>query len=208
MKILRQDRRHAQVSYDVVMSMQGNYAKGVAKREEILTSALEVFSSRGYRDTSLREIADQVGLTPAGVLHYFGSKDELFVQVLRKRAEVDWLHHGGEDAVEALARLAQHNSTVPGLVELFMSMAISSTNPEHVAHGFFADHYSIVNQALSTAMRAEQKQGALSQSLNPEQIAEMFISLADGLQLQWLHNPQIDMSEQIRTLWTVLLQVP
>ncbi|HEY5230670.1 MAG TPA: helix-turn-helix domain-containing protein, partial [Galbitalea sp.] len=60
------------------MAGKGSYAKGVAKREEILRTALEVFARQGYRGTSLRELADAVNLSQAGLLHYFDSKEELF----------------------------------------------------------------------------------------------------------------------------------
>ena len=36
----------------------GSYAKGIAKREEILTAALDVIARNGYRRTSVRELAD------------------------------------------------------------------------------------------------------------------------------------------------------
>jgi AcrR family transcriptional regulator len=71
------------------MAQRGSYAKGIAKREEILTSALDVIARNGYRRTSVRELADAVGLSQAGLLHYFSSKEELFQEIVRKRDEVD-----------------------------------------------------------------------------------------------------------------------
>ena len=47
------------------MAGKGSYAKGVAKREEILRTALEVFAKQGYRGTSLRELAEAVNLSQA-----------------------------------------------------------------------------------------------------------------------------------------------
>jgi len=40
------------------MAQRGSYAKGIAKREEILTAALDVIARNGYRRTSVRELAD------------------------------------------------------------------------------------------------------------------------------------------------------
>ena len=68
---------------------RGSYAKGVAKREEILTRALDVIAREGYRGASVKELADAVGLSQAGLLHYFDSKEELFTEILRKRDELD-----------------------------------------------------------------------------------------------------------------------
>lgn len=63
-----------------------NPRKQTAKtREYILDAALATFGNRGYNNGSLVEIADQVGMTHTGVLHHFGSKDQLLLAVLAHR---------------------------------------------------------------------------------------------------------------------------
>lgn len=52
-------------------------------RERILYEAAELFLSNGYGDTSLRDIAAAVGIQPASIYHHFGSKEELFTEILR-----------------------------------------------------------------------------------------------------------------------------
>ena len=66
---------------------RGRYAKGVARRQEILDRAIEVFAQRGGSRTSLRAIAQEVGVTHAALTHYFGSLDELLVAVYRESAQ-------------------------------------------------------------------------------------------------------------------------
>lgn len=48
-------------------------------REAILATARERFGERGYDATSLRAIATEAGVDPALAIHYFGSKEGLFV---------------------------------------------------------------------------------------------------------------------------------
>ncbi|WP_435110815.1 TetR family transcriptional regulator [Nocardiopsis synnemataformans] len=76
------------------MARRGSYAKGVAKRGEILDAALTVIGRDGYSRATVREIADAVGLSQNGLLHHFGSKERLFVEVLRHRDELDLLVYG------------------------------------------------------------------------------------------------------------------
>ena len=106
------------------MARRGSYAKGVAKREEILERALEVIAREGYRGASVKELADAVGLSQAGLLHYFDSKEELFTEIVRKRDEVDMADYGPlvtptpprVDLRDGYVAVIRHNSDVPGLV--------------------------------------------------------------------------------------------
>ena len=58
------------------MAQRGSYAKGVAKREEILERTLDVIATEGYDGASVKRIAEAVGLSQAGLLHYFDSKED------------------------------------------------------------------------------------------------------------------------------------
>ena len=46
------------------------------KRAATLKVAVEIFGSKGYVNGTLADIAEQVGMTHAGVLHHFGSKQK------------------------------------------------------------------------------------------------------------------------------------
>ena len=74
------------------MPRPARYAKGIAKREEILDTALEVIARSGYARASVRELADAVGLSQAGLLHYFASKEELYAAILLRRDPVSYTH--------------------------------------------------------------------------------------------------------------------
>jgi AcrR family transcriptional regulator len=53
-----------------------------APRAAILRAAAGLFAARGYDGTSLNDIAAQVGLTKAGLYHYFASKHEIFDRII------------------------------------------------------------------------------------------------------------------------------
>ncbi len=54
-------------------------------RTQLLAAAEEVFAARGFHGASLDEVAEAAGFSKGAVYSNFGSKDELFVAVLRKR---------------------------------------------------------------------------------------------------------------------------
>lgn len=56
---------------------------GKATRATILTAARTQFAAHGFERTTIRSIASQAGVDPALVMHYFGSKADLFAAVSR-----------------------------------------------------------------------------------------------------------------------------
>lgn len=171
---------------------RGPYAKGVARRAQILAAALEAYATSGPQGPSLRSIADSVNLTEAGVLHYFDSKDELLVEILaaRDRADLDTFDVSTIDGVLALY---QHAAATPGLVKLLLDMIAASTSPEHPAHEF------MVRRAKAFIALA----GKLLADDDPWK-GRMLLAAAEGLQAQWLRDPSIDMVADIKRLHEAL----
>lgn len=193
---------------------RGSYAKGIAKREEILNEALRVIAKAGVRGASVKAIAEAVNLSPAGLLHYFDSKEELFTEVLRKRDERDsqqftggryeellaTLHAPGraglddiDTARQFFTELTAANAKVPGLLHLFSQLAVDAADPEHPAHSFFRQR-SEVFHSLFSAMIADHQEREGKAKVDPEIAARMLHALADGLQLQALVEPDLDMA--------------
>lgn len=56
-------------------------------REAILNVALRLFHDQGYDKTSLREIADEVGVTKAALYYHFAAKEELLLSLVRPAGE-------------------------------------------------------------------------------------------------------------------------
>jgi len=49
------------------------------RREQLMATAAQLFAARGYEATSMRDIAQAVGMLPGSVYYHFPSKEELFV---------------------------------------------------------------------------------------------------------------------------------
>ena len=56
---------------------------GTARREQLLRSALEVIVARGYADTRIADVAEHAGISPALVIYYFKTRDQLLTEALR-----------------------------------------------------------------------------------------------------------------------------
>ena len=56
--------------------------KGEETKQNILEHGLRLFSSKGYEETSLKDIASKVNIKTPSIYAYFSSKDELFEKIV------------------------------------------------------------------------------------------------------------------------------
>ncbi len=70
-------------------------AAGIAdqRRGQMLTAALDVISERGFADTRIADIAERIGISPALVIYYFKTKDQLLTEAIR-HYEDTWYAEG------------------------------------------------------------------------------------------------------------------
>lgn len=61
--------------------------KGERRKQEILDTAQRLFFDRGYENTAIQDILDEMGLSKGGFYHHFGSKLELLESICKRRAE-------------------------------------------------------------------------------------------------------------------------
>ena len=64
-------------------------SKGERTKRKILTMAKEHILSKGYTATSIRQIADSVGITPAAIYTHFSGKEEIFTALIEEAAPID-----------------------------------------------------------------------------------------------------------------------
>lgn len=59
----------------------------VSRRQAILDSAARLFGRQGYRQTSMQQIADEVGLLKGSLYHHYQSKQEILFEITRDPLE-------------------------------------------------------------------------------------------------------------------------
>lgn len=182
-----------------------------ASREKIAQSATEAFAQKGFRGAKMVDIAKAAGLTEPGLLHHFPSKTHLLMAVLNERDRVDGermqhtLQKNGSHFFEAGIELVEHNQTVPGLVQLFNLLVAESISPDHPAHEFFIERYQRARGQWVDAIMKAQQAGEVRSDITLETLAILLFALMDGLQVQWLMEPnKIDMADIFRTMMDML----
>jgi len=137
----------------------------------------------------MREIADGVGLTDAGVMHHFGTKQQLLIAVLEHReaiARQGRPRQQGLALLDDLRQLVAHNATMPGLVQLFVTMSAEATDPDHPAHEFFVARYEEVTRYFADQLAAARDAGQVSADVDVTAAAQQLVAVMDGLQVQYL----------------------
>ena len=192
---------------------RGEYAKSAERRQQIVNAAAEVFSSVGYRKGSLRDVADKVGLSQAGVLHHFPSKEHLLEAVLSwrdgetARLMGDPLPEGVE-FLRGLVRAAEHNATTPEPVELHVIVSAEGTSTDHPLREYFVGRYATVLGHTREAFERAAAGGQLRPGTDCASAARTLIALMDGLQVQWLLDAdEVDMAAELRRYLQPLLTV-
>lgn len=200
------------------MMTQRGYTTGRARRNEIIQIATRLFGEQGFNATTLLGVAQECGISRAGLSHHFPTKESLLEAVLETRDQEDLdrfrrngsREGGGLGILRGMIDLARHNSTVPGLIALYAILSAEATHPVHPAHDYFIHRYERIRTGTAQALRRAQAAGYLIPNVDPDEIAVELTALMDGLQLQWLlDQTAVDMvavmTERIQLLLTVPL---
>jgi AcrR family transcriptional regulator len=176
----------------------GTNVRGRARRRRLLDAAMEAFGEQGFRGTTLGDIAARAGVGESGLLYHFGSKKQLFEEVLgehdakdhdrmqRERADPD------RSMADALLELAARHEAAPAFIRLYTVVGAESIDEQHPAHDLFVARYRRVRDELAGWAAAEQRKGHITDAIDPEDLARLLIAILDGLELQFLLEHEED----------------
>lgn len=180
------------------MPPRGSYAKGRAKRAEILDAAPIVIAREGYSGATVRQLAEEVSLSQNGLLHHFGSKDALFTEILRhedERAaaslERDPLSFS-DVLVDRILMAIDDEDAAPGMPQLAVRLSAEATEPSHAAHTFFAQRYRAIREVVVAAVTEMKDRGDVAEDVDPVRVASLIYASWDGLRIQRMYDPATD----------------
>ncbi|WP_311244160.1 TetR/AcrR family transcriptional regulator [Microbacterium sp. WCS2018Hpa-23] len=182
------------------------YAVGRRRRAQILADAMRLFSLAGYGDTSLRDIAEAVGVSKSTLLHHYASKELLLSAVLSERdrsIQERTNAHRAERAADVLRAIhegARVNALdEPGLIEVYAVLSCEAVPSGHPAHDYFTERFRRVIDHFAELFRLAQVDGDLPDHRDPEHEAVWLLALWDGLQYQWLYDREaVDVAAHLR----------
>lgn len=180
--------------------------RGHQSREAILDVAEKHFGDFGFRGASIATIAEEVGLSDPGLLHHFGSKAGLLTKLLEQRFAVDEVKLHENEALgirglfDALQDIASENVGRMVGVKLLMVLLAESVTDDHPARSYFEERYEHVRRIMVQHLTAAKERGEMRADIDPHHLATGLIAMLDGLQLQWLLQPKLDLDGIARTM--------
>jgi len=153
-------------------------------KDSIIGAAREVFSKKGYHDTTMDDIAERLGVSKGALYQYFPSKEDLYREILtarfRSMANMIASELTGGSFAECcqtfLENVIKHSS---GLGFGFEVLSEATRNPAlaKVAR----DHYRETAQAIEECLEEWKKRGALRKDFDTHLFAKGLVALYDGM---------------------------
>lgn len=182
-------------------------AKGEDRRQRILAAAQRLFATQGSRGTSLGQIAREAGISAAGLLHHFDSKEQLLNAVLDARDEGDLAGFDASgDVVEQIAKVVRRYRRPSDLMGPFTVLLTENIDPGAPLHGRFAGRQRDAVGIIAAGIRRGQHAGRYRTDVDPEVKAREIIAFLYGLETSWLLDPSISPDDVIHEYCESLLR--
>jgi AcrR family transcriptional regulator len=162
---------------------------GDKRREQILRSAIELFSQRGFSGTTTKEIAKAAGVSEAMVFRHFSKKSEIYDAIIDNKACHEGIRFPWEEnkvVQEAIKNKDDHavfyNLALNALTkqqedESFMRLLFYSALEEHeLAERFFRDFVAQLYEFIGGYIERRQKDGAM-RKVNPRIVVRAFLGM-------------------------------
>jgi AcrR family transcriptional regulator len=175
------------------------------RAERIVDAMRRSVARRGVAGSTFDRVAREAGVS-RGLLHYhFGTKEQLLVEVVRRETELRMAAleeqlagaRNADDFVELLVvALRDTVKDDPDYVTLLFELFTLSLRNEGVA-AELSELLRRTNQHVAGVLAAKQAEGVLHLRAEPEAIADVLFSLADGVALRMLTERGRDFSATV-----------
>ncbi|MFP4430501.1 MAG: TetR/AcrR family transcriptional regulator [Spirochaetota bacterium] len=190
--------------------MPGRRKRGAGYREKIIQGASKLMIERGIANTSLADIADEVGISKGTLYYYYPSKGELIFDISERHIKhitskiFSWIEESGKGLQpEEVLRLVFRTivtSQTRGHIHVYLIQEALTDSP-FLKHRFIQEYQNwatLIEDGLKKILAAGQDYKLL---------AGVILAALDGLLLQHLlgvrHVPLDDISRYLLNAQTV-----
>jgi AcrR family transcriptional regulator len=184
--------------------------------DKLLSEARKLFVSKGYRATTLEQIAAAAGLTKGAVYFHFGAKEAVLVQLLSgiESQLIDpalaILKSPGSPVADKLVQFLRSHGEL-GLTNredmlLLIGMSIEFAEQTGEAADRIKRMYKLLYKVLGSLIRRGQAAGEIRRDAPSAELASVVIAMHDGAFLEWYRRgSELDGKKLVRAILSVLL---
>jgi AcrR family transcriptional regulator len=181
--------------------------KGLETRERIIDVAVRFIARNGARGTSLGDIAADAGVSQAGLLYHFGSKEALLNAVMDRHLAFteEWLWGRGPDPglkilqiiAEHMARwpAEPHDASVYSIIGMNTVVLAENVSDDADLHPRLVEGYRTTIDRVTATLRAAQQRGEMRDDVDARLKAMEIIAFTYGIEAAWLVNPTIPVAD-------------
>lgn len=171
-------------------------ARGEDRRALILIVAQRFLVKNGWRSTSVAQIARAAGLSPAGLMHHFESKNELLHAVLDARDDDDLARvDRAGDLIDQIRKIPGRFLESPESVGMYAVLLIENLEPDAPLHDRLLGRYRAALDTVEAGIRRGQHAGRYRTDLDPAVKAAEIVAFLNGMETSWLLDRSLPLTE-------------
>lgn len=172
-------------------------AKGEDRKQLILAVAQRLLiQNGGWRTTTLGQIAREAGISPAGLLHHFKSKEHLLNAVLEARNAYDEARKDdSQDLLDQLRHVADRIDKAPEMVGMFAVLRMENIAHDAPLHTWLLARHRVSVETIADGIRRGQLTGRYRHDLDATLKAQEIVAFLNGIETSWLIDPSTPVNE-------------
>ncbi|RNI30602.1 TetR/AcrR family transcriptional regulator [Rufibacter latericius] len=181
------------------------------RREGIMEAAAQLFKQKGFGGTSMRDLAEQVGMDAATMYHYISSKDQILQTIcfaiantyVTQLAEIEQAQTSFKEKLKALVRLHIHLMVTKGA-----EVSVTNNDWKYLSSGALEEFKELRNQyekRFASLIEQGIAAGEL-QEVNRSVALFTLLSAVRWVELWWRPNRGISLEELENTILTILFK--
>lgn len=179
-------------------------------RRLLIEAAARAFADKGYRQTTVADVADLAGISRGSIPWHFGSKEGLLLAVVEHifvtttRSFSDH-HPPGPDGLAQLTEQVEA-FTRQHLTKLLITLLLEALEPDSPIHHQYVELHTTMRRIIAAWVAQPHPECRLPDGTTPDDIGTLALAATIGIHQQWRVAPdRIDLHRAFQTLHRVLL---
>lgn len=179
-------------------------------RRLLVEAAARLFAGKGYRQTTVADVADLAGISRGSIPWHFGSKEGLLLAVIEDtflETTHSFSEHypAGPDGLVTLTDQIEEFTRRP-VTRLLISLLLEAVEPDSPIHHQYVELHTTMRRIIETWVAQPHNTFRLPDGVTPADFGIVMLAATIGIHQQWRMAPdRVDLHEAFRGLHRLML---